>query len=650
MEIIMKKKILSVIASILAFSMVAACTDKPASVSNSTTTEASVSSSVSTEVSASADTKKDTETSVSVSTEQEPEGDPRFTSDKAKADLDVIKSFLEGTGKANVEKFAEFVDGEQTMEQLLLSHGSLIEFYTDASFLPSKVSSYIADCGQDGEPELFLNVDYTQPKENGMTVKQTLIFKPVGDMLNFTSYISDAYRGSTTINRYGLVEESGSNSASDHAYNISYVDAEGSLIRALTSETMYGISECTVPSYFLDVSMDDIISDTLEYSGNIAVTAYSFGRIDTGMEQYDTETSYADYVRSRKYAFSRNGESIMPELDYVEKCAKQGVNIVSYKEYDKEVDDYMTDLGFPAEKRMMDDVEWDPIEFATDFDAVKAQYADFESFVTEEKKVTVEGPAIVPEGEYSYAGLATAISDVIKEWNMPSDWSDGEYAFIDCGLDGNPELVLRYFYGDWSTDVEQVQYYILIKNDNGKLVVFDILEDAYRHSVSIDKQGGVTDSGSNGAASEYLCYSVYDKDHNKQFVYEMYEYFNLGKTEIPDDCLPTGIYQDIQQDEYVWGGEYTLRTYTFDKAPDYTEDISFEEHYGNIAKSRYYLFYKDDSNVGADYDYSERCREKGINIVSYDLIEDLFKKKFGEMHISNYLYYSFLWWNSLPMG
>lgn len=645
----MKKKISLVIASILAFSLAAGCGDKPVSVSNNTTTETSASASVSSKPVSS--TEISTETSTSVSTEPEPEGDPRFTSDKAKADLDVIKSFLEGTGKAKVDKFAEFVDGEQTMEQLLLSHGSLLEFYTDASFLPTKVSSYIADCGEDGEPELFLNVDFTQPKENGMTVKQTLIFKPVEGVLNFTSYISDAYRGSSCINRYGFIEDAGSNSATDHSYNLSYVDSEGSIVRALTSETMYGISECTIPSYFLDFSMDDIISDTLEYSGNIAVTAYFFGEIETGMGQYDSETSYADFVRSRKYTFLRNGEGIMPELDYIEKCGKQGVNIVNYKEYDKEVDDYMTDLGFPADKRMMDDIEWDPIEFATDFDAVKAQYADFDSFVTEGKNVTVKAPAIIPEGEYSYAGLATAISDVIKEWNMPSNWSDGEYAFIDCGLDGKPEMVLRYFYGDWSSEVEQVQYYILIRNENGKLVVFDILEDAYRHSVSIDKQGGVTDSGANGAGSEYLCYSVYDKDHNKQFVYEMYEYFNLGKTEIPDDCLPTGLYQDIQQDEkYVWGGDYTLRTYTFDKAPDYTEDISFEEHYGNIARSRYYLFYKDDSNVGADYDYSERCREKGINIVSYDLIEDLFKKKFGEMHISNYLYYSFLWWNSLPMG
>ncbi len=646
----MRKRLLGIFSGVLTVCLLAGCGAEPVSVSISSTTGTNSSISASVSATTGTSTETSTETSASVSVEKEPESDPRFTSDKAKSDIAIISDFLAGTGKVKVDSFAEFVDGEQTMEQLLVSHGSLMDYFTDASFLPAEVSSYLADCGEDGEPELFLNVKYVQVGANDMTANQTLIFKPVDGVLNLTSYISDVYRGVSTINKYGFIEESGSSSAADHTYRLSYVDADGKIVQSFNSDTYFGISECTIPSYFLDYSMTEITSETLEYSGNIAVTAYYFGDIFNGLNQYDYDAAYADFVKARKYTFSRNGEGLMPELDYIDKCSKNGVNIVSYKEYEKDIDDYFTARGFSADKRVMDEIDWSPVGFSADLDSVRPIYEAFNRLILGEGKVTVQGDYLIPEGEYTYATLANNISDVIKGWNMASNWSDGQYAYIDCGLDGIPELVLRFFYGDWNTNLDTSQYFVFVRYDNGKLVVFDIMDAGYRSTLTVDKQGGLLYGGANGAGSYYENYDVFDKDHNKNFVYQKYEYYNLGKTEIPDDCLPTGLYQDIQQGDYVWGGDYTLKTYMLEEAPAYTEDISFEEHYGNIARSRYYLFYQGDSNIGPDYDYQVRCEEKGIRIVSYDMVGDLLAKKYADMHISSHLEYSYLWWNYLSMG
>lgn len=84
------------------------------------------------------------------------------------------------------------------------------------------------------------------------------------------------------------------------------------------------------------------------------------------------------------------------------------------------------------------------------------------------------------------------------------------YAFIDCGMDGIPELAMKaYFSNEW--DTLEREYVIKMIDDKLELTYMD--ESYYRDYTTITNVAGVvTETGSSGAASSFFKIGILDKD------------------------------------------------------------------------------------------------------------------------------------------
>ena len=142
-----------------------------------------------------------------------------------------------------------------------------------------------------------------------------------------------------------------------------------------------------------------------------------------------------------------------------------------------------------------------------------------------------------------------------------------EYAYIDCGNDGNKELALRFRTPE---NIEPWEEYIVIKAVDG------VLETVYanvawsRSSLFIGEYGYIFGDGSGGAAYHVFDKSFIDADGNWHFIYndESTTGIEAGTSIYLHDngyTIPSGAKFD---------GDYTLLEFDFNNTPmDATDDV-----------------------------------------------------------------------------
>jgi len=89
------------------------------------------------------------------------------------------------------------------------------------------------------------------------------------------------------------------------------------------------------------------------------------------------------------------------------------------------------------------------------------------------------------------------------------------YRLIDCGADGNQELLVSIEYNIGYDATE----YFLIKDFNGKLYITSSIDSWYRHWVEIEDNGMVTISYSNGAYDHVYTEGFYDVEGKYTQIY-----------------------------------------------------------------------------------------------------------------------------------
>lgn len=228
--------------------------------------------------------------------------------------------------------------------------------------------------------------------------------------------------------------------------------------------------------------------------------------------------------------------------------------------------------------------------------------AAYQAFLNGEKTVKSSNSSISwleANKEYNYTQMCEAYAKYLSEDFDESELIDSQYAYIDCGDDGVPELALNQIY---SIYVDESNLISVIKYIDGQLYVVSSIGGFYRSFVDLNEYGYLTYGGSNGALEYYVEYRVINKDGEETFLY----------SETADGCMA---------DAYI--STYDFPTHS---APEgYPEDV-----YGDYEDSITCLKYNF-TEYGADEDeyyknnFFTFCDDEGKYVAPNDSLAQIYK-------------------------
>lgn len=145
--------------------------------------------------------------------------------------------------------------------------------------------------------------------------------------------------------------------------------------------------------------------------------------------------------------------------------------------------------------------------------------------------------------EYTYEELNQAFISYMNVYSSNIKLSLADYAFIDCGADGVPELALNQIYSIESDEANVISVFKIIDD---KMYLVSSVYGYYRSYVDINKFGYISYGGSDGAASSYTDYRFVNKDGEEVFLY----------SESIEICEYNG--------EYINSMKYNFSRYSYD--------------------------------------------------------------------------------------
>lgn len=204
------------------------------------------------------------------------------------------------------------------------------------------------------------------------------------------------------------------------------------------------------------------------------------------------------------------------------------------------------------------------------------------------------------------------------------------YSYIDCGLDGVPELALLYEKINlYSESIEDQQAFI-IKAIDDKLQVCFAENFGYRAFLTIKYNGCMTYSGSAGAAYYVNVYRYVDKDGKTEFIYDTSTSYNPYDLFYEMEGFDESKYEDILSNSMY--EEYSFREQRAD------------EEYDSYKKDKKYVYYEVDDNYGPipnnpgiyepDSDFAKTFALAGVNFVKPDEISKCIDERLEETGVT----------------
>ncbi len=249
----------------------------------------------------------------------------------------------------------------------------------------------------------------------------------------------------------------------------------------------------------------------------------------------------------------------------------------------------------------------------------------YEDFIAGPGTVAVGGdtPFLEP-GDYTLSDMVEGIQASLEGEFIPSELLEIDYALIDCGKDGFPELALKLPFSDPEGVRETPTEYVIIRPFNGELSVVTIEESFYRSETVINEYGYIVNSGSNGASSHESTNYVITSDGEFYKLYTTYNYFGLEAPVFCREALSTSLQEILAPTEAESVGDYTLTAVIFDYESDYDPETEYEEYSDERCKNAYYAFRDGEGNdAEVDEAYAQLCADNGISILPISEIGDM---------------------------
>lgn len=241
----------------------------------------------------------------------------------------------------------------------------------------------------------------------------------------------------------------------------------------------------------------------------------------------------------------------------------------------------------------------------------------FEAFIAGDEKVYVDKYDFIKrseDGDYTYFGdyncmtieeFFKQVVEIEKLGSASFPFEKAEYAYIDCGMDGIPELALKATFAD---EWDQLERYYVIKEVDNKLELTYMDESYYRLYVNIKNLAGVVEgTASYGAASSG--YQIGFLDENARYVLDYTREINYMAL----NMLPSRFDDAVATTEEDLSTLY-LRRYAFELNIDGSEFDEYEKRTLYCAQKE-----ADEEANGVDFKENERIAKNLFNNVGEKL-------------------------------
>lgn len=260
--------------------------------------------------------------------------------------------------------------------------------------------------------------------------------------------------------------------------------------------------------------------------------------------------------------------------------------------------------------------------------------AAYEKFLKGELKASFEGVSdrLVPDsGEASLQDMLNHMALVLgRDSGLPNALAEASYAYIDCGLDGVPELALYLYFEDALYEyASPLTEYVVFKYIDGKVCFLTSAESYYRYDASINSAGVISDGGSSGASTASFSRSFIDAEGNVLLVYTDDLVMCLADLKIPTSYLSASN-KDIGVSDNWGEDEYSLDIYNF-LSFDYSQD-NWQEKYDEYADRNLYIFYdRYGEPVLPDEETLKLYKDRNITVLDGKELEDALNAHYSDI-------------------
>ncbi len=150
-----------------------------------------------------------------------------------------------------------------------------------------------------------------------------------------------------------------------------------------------------------------------------------------------------------------------------------------------------------------------------------------------------------------------------------------DYAFIDCGADGNPELLIKIVLSPNPDSFGDYTKYLIFKDIEGQLRCIDEEFSQYRTESTINEYGLITTGGSNSAAEHCAYYYMINPDGEKIFLDSVRVIMGASKPQVDKYSVPSTLNGSLDEMEFSVNTDspeaYTQYVYNLTEMPPYDE-------------------------------------------------------------------------------
>ena len=313
---------------------------------------------------------------------------PVITEPEKTVDNDaIIDSFINGETKAKFDHVIADEDTYYSLDEMITARGEeLLNWFAydeehTVSYTVTVNYAYI-DCGNDGERDLGINIDYIvdpgYEDAYDQYIYDDFILMVIDGELKCITMTESYYRSYGEINEYGYVSEGGSGGANLHVFTGRFVNSKGEIVYDYNCEYYMGYAQPTIHAYCVPEDIrDEAPEEIFDYESStfFNTSVYNFnespdyptdlnwvdGKYDAESQaKYDKyEKEYDEWLSKNIFVFEdENGDA--PEIPADLKKFIDDNNITYYtpKEFNELLSKHQAEIGLTDTVKGGDYPEW----------------------------------------------------------------------------------------------------------------------------------------------------------------------------------------------------------------------------------------------------------------------------------------------------
>ncbi len=265
----------------------------------------------------------------------------------------------------------------------------------------------------------------------------------------------------------------------------------------------------------------------------------------------------------------------------------------------------------------------------------------YETFLNDAYPVTVacNAEGLEKDLSYSISSLTNTFAEYLSSEDLQYFIDTVNYAYIDCGADGVPELALSLSFVT-SEDYMDFEKLMIVKAFGDELRLVADTFTAYRTQSWLGEYGFISYGGSSSAFSYYQEYSFVNAEGERLFFYSASYNLGLEKAVIPGYELPSDVAPNLRDQELTFAEAdgYGMDIYNFTQYD--AERWDDEDYYDEYLRNNIFLF-TDPNGVPVlpEEKLLERYRSEGVKIMTYEEIGKLLTEKRSELGLTEEIEY-----------